>query len=101
MNEVTMVEKEVNKKCLAIVMFGPATPVSGTRPAEYYQVTIDPALRSKSGEYIRFGLNKSDEIHGWQKVSSMTVCEVLKTFEGEVPETLDKQEGSISMRFIE
>lgn len=77
MPEVVMEQQEFRKKVLAIVRFGPATPTDGVRPAEFYQVTIDPNMVSPGGGYIRFGLYGGDEIQGWQKVSSMTVCEVL------------------------
>lgn len=64
-------------KCAAIVQFGPPTDTSGFRPAEYFQVTIDPNMASPSGEFIRFGFYGGDEIVGWQRVEAMTVCEVL------------------------
>lgn len=73
-------EKEEVKRCRAIVMFGPATPTSGTKPATYYQVVIDPAMVSPSGNYIRFGTGEGDEIFGWQRVDALTVCEVLLKF---------------------
>ena len=43
--------REMNR-CKAIVMFGPPTQASGTRAGTYYQVTLDPAMVSPSGEYI-------------------------------------------------
>jgi hypothetical protein len=106
-----MVNMRFDKPCVAIVMFGPATPTSGMRPAEYYQVTIDPAHCSPSGEYIRFGLYKGDEIHGWQRADAMTVVEVLGEGEatddpspGEQKEpilkTVKKHEGPLTMRAI-
>lgn len=67
-----------DKKIVAIVMFGPATEMSGMRPAEYYQVTIDPAFVSNSGEYIKFGVHPGDEIQGWQRIEALTVVEVLE-----------------------
>lgn len=99
MTTVDMVDVAV-KKCIAIVMFGPATPTSGTRPAEYYTVTIDPAKRSPSGEYIRFGLYKGDEINGWQRVAAMTVVEVLAEFEDEPPESIPENTSELTMRAI-
>ena len=45
--------------------------------SEFYQVTIDPNMVSPSGEYIRFGQYHGDEIQGWQRVLTMTICEVL------------------------
>jgi len=75
-----MVEMEDTefKKCRAIVKFGPATDTDGFKPAEYFQVTIDPSMTSPEGNFIRFGLYKNDEIFGWQRVAAMTVCEVLE-----------------------
>jgi hypothetical protein len=69
---------EITEKVVAIVMFGPATDTSGFRPAEYYQVTIDPQQVSPSGKYIYFGANDGDQINGWQRLEAMTICEVLK-----------------------
>jgi hypothetical protein len=88
------------KKCLAIVMFGPATLTSGTRPGEYYTVTIDPAKRSPSGEFIRLGLHKGDEINGWQRVAALTVVEVLAEFEDEAPETIPENTSPLTMRAV-
>lgn len=104
MEPIQMSEVELRKKCIAIVMFGPATPTSGMRAAEYYQVTIDPALRSPSGKYIRFGLNTGDHLHGWQRVESLTICEILAEWEDDRPppeviEALTK--GGVTMRIIE
>lgn len=75
-----MVEMEETefKKCRAIVKFGPASDVDGFKPAEYFQVTIDPNMTSPEGKFIRFGLYPNDEIVGWQRVAAMTVCEVLE-----------------------
>lgn len=79
--------REMNR-CKAIVMFGPPTQASGTRAGTYYQVTLDPAMVSPSGEYIRFGTNQGDEITGWQRIGAMTVCEVLGEYadDGNYPE---------------
>lgn len=92
----------IETPCVAIVMFGPPTTTSGFRAAEYYQVTIDPSLCSPSGEYIRFGHFKGDEITGWQRVEAMTVCEILGEGEALVPEPPIKEipeyEGAIEMR---
>jgi len=74
---VTMEWNDV-KKCLAIIRFGPETSVSGMRPAEYFQVTVDPNMVSPSGVHIRFGMYKGDEIVGWQRIAAMTICEVLQ-----------------------
>lgn len=84
MNQVCMSDVSIEKKCIAIVMFGPATTTSGFRPAEYYQVTLDPRFVSPSGEYIRFGQTKGDELVGWQRVDAITICEVLAQYPEEV-----------------
>lgn len=98
---VEMADKVIERKCLAIVMFGPATPTSGMRPAEYYTVTIDPQMRSPSGEYIRFGNYTGDEINGWQRVAGMTVVEVLAEFEGEKPpEVIPTHDKALTIRGI-
>jgi hypothetical protein len=84
MSEVVMQEKEFAKKTRAIVKFGAADPTSGWRSGEYFQVTINPDLVSPGGKYIRFDARAGDEIHGWQRIEAMTVCEVLEEFEDEV-----------------
>lgn len=79
MNVVEMTEREFTKRTRAIVQFGPATPTSGMRPAEYYAVVIDPDMVSPDGKYIRFdGRVGENEIHGWQRIEAMTVCTVLQ-----------------------
>ena len=78
---ITMTATEIQKKCVALVKFGPATETDGFRPAEYFQVTIDPKKVSKSGEFIRFGMNPGDEIMGWQRVAALTLVEILADWE--------------------
>lgn len=91
-----MIEMQLTemKKCRAIVQWGPAAPTSGMKAGTYFQVTIDPSAVSPSGEFIRFGLHEGDEIHGWQLVSGMTVCEVLGEYgeDGAYPEANNKPE---------
>lgn len=72
-----MEDRPYTKPVRAIVMFGPATPIMGNRPAEFYQVTIDPNMTSTNGKFIRFGNYTGDEIVGWQRVDAMTVLETL------------------------
>ena len=91
---INMVNVDIEKKVIAIVMFGPALPSSGMRPAEYYQVTIDPDQLSPSGQYIRFGMNQGDEINGWQLVSALTVCEILQEWT-EIGSLKDTDEKSV------
>lgn len=101
MTEVEMIPQTFDRKVVAIVMFGPATSMSGMRPAEYYQVTIDPQRCSPSGEYIRFGQFVGDEITGWQRVSAMTVVEVLAEWSGEEqPKDLPLRMEPITMRAV-
>lgn len=71
---------EIAKKSTAIVTFGDFSPLTGTRPGMLFQVTIDPAKISPSGEYIRFG-EPGDEIVGWQRCAALTVVEVLLEWE--------------------
>ncbi len=100
-NLVTMSDMSFSKKVVAIVKFGPATPTSGMRPAEYFQVTIDPSYCSPSGEYIRFGKNDGDEIVGWQRVDALTVCEVIAEWIGDAKPDITKTEGAVTMRAVE
>lgn len=69
---------EITRKTRAIIMFGPPTETSGMRPAEYYQVVLDPNMVSPSGAYLRFDMTfQGGEMHGWQRIECLTVCEVL------------------------
>jgi hypothetical protein len=75
---------EITKKCTAIVKFGPAGfATDGFRPAEYFQVTIDPQKISPSGEFIRFGGTDGDEIMGWQRAAAISVVEILGEWDSE------------------
>jgi hypothetical protein len=84
---------DIDRKCVAIVRFGPSGfPTDGHRAGEYFQVTIDPDRVSPSGDYIRFGLEhedgkivrgEGDEIHGWQRCEAMCVVEVLGEWDGD------------------
>lgn len=82
----------------AIVCFGPATPVSGFKAGDYYQVVIDPAMASPDGDYIRFdqrdGNPNENEIHGWQRCDAMTVCSVLEKI------GVDPRGETVTMRAI-
>lgn len=104
-NEVDIKTVEITKKVRAIVMFGPPTPTSGFRPAEYYQVVIDPNMKSPSGEFIRFDQPwQGGELHGWQRIDALTVCEILgeetrRGFRTDMPEGYVEEEGaSVTMR---
>lgn len=98
-----LVPTEITKKSVVIVRFGPGGfPNDGFRPAEYYQVTIDPSHVSKSGEYIRLGQTPGDEIVGWQRVAALTVVEVLAEFNlgaDALPEILTGHD-SVTMTFL-
>lgn len=100
MQSVTMDAFEVKRKCRAIVMFGPATHVSGMRGGAYFQVTLDPATVSPGGQYIRLGLNEGDEINGWQRIDCLTVCEILGEYgeEGSYPDANNKDEPLVLMK---
>lgn len=104
MSEVHMEEREFAKRTRAIVQFGPATPVSGFKAGEFYEVVIDPDMTSPSGEYIRFqgNLPCGNEIHGWQRVEALTVCEVLQEgVEYEAPAGCIRKDGAkVVMRCV-
>lgn len=73
-----MQEIEIAGIVRAIVQFGPATPTSGFRGGEYFQCVIDPNMLSPGGDFIRFDVGfQGGELHGWQRVEALTVCEVL------------------------
>ena len=97
-----LVPKEITGKCVAIVKFGPAGfDTDGMRPAEYYQVTIDPKWVSKSGDYIRFGMSTGDEIQGWQRIKALTVIEILAEYGSEVAPEITTGHDSITMTHLE
>lgn len=98
---ISMETMEVKKKCRAIVQFGPATKTSGLRAGEYFQVTLDPAMVSPGGDYIRFGVTPGDEIQGWQRIDALTICEVLGIYadDGTYPEPDGKPE-LLEMRMV-
>ena len=74
----TLTAKDITEKSLAIVRFGPDTNSSGFTPAQYYQAVVDPEMISPSGDYIRFGYNKLDELNGWQKADCIFIVEILE-----------------------
>ena len=75
--EVHMDTIEIKAKTRAILCFGPATDTTGFRAGEYFQVVIDPEMVSPAGVYIRFNADTECEVHGWQRIDALTVCEVL------------------------
>lgn len=68
---------EVKGKTRAIVCFGPMTDTAGMKAGSFFQVTVDPNLVSPGGDFIRFDNRAEDEIHGWQRIEGITICEVL------------------------
>lgn len=95
---------EIHEACVAIVKFGPAgLATDGTRPAEYYQVTIDPSRVSPSGDFIRFGAQEGsdvgagDEILGWQRCAALTIVEILGKFDGKDTVLKYGAQGKVSM----
>jgi len=105
MESVSMVEKAITEKRRCIVCFGPATPTTGSKAGDYYQVTIDPNACSPGGAYIRFGLYQGDEIQGWQRVAAMTVVEDLGTADAPLQaagaEFTVAPDASVTMRHLE
>jgi hypothetical protein len=85
MTELTSTMQDIKTKQVCIVKFGPLSNTDGLRPAEYYQVTIDPGKLSANGKFIRFGTNNGDEIVGWQKCSAITIVDVLGEWDGDEP----------------
>lgn len=98
---INMSPLDIKTKTVVIIRFGAETPTSGMRPSEYYQVTVDPSKVSPSGEYIRFGNNQGDEILGWQKVSAMTVLEVLGEWEDDEPPSMTIGTNGVTMLAVE
>lgn len=89
--------QEISKKCVAIVKFGPVTECDGFRPAEYYQVTIDPDKVSKSGDFIRMGTFGGDEIVGWQRCKALSIVEILGEYDGDSSPVMSYGKGLTMM----
>lgn len=71
---------EITRKTGAIIMLGAPTENSGMRLGEYFQATLDPDMVSPSGEYLRFDQTiQRGELHGWQRIECLTVCELLNS----------------------
>jgi hypothetical protein len=93
---------DVERKCVAIVRFGPSGfETDGMRPGEYYQVTIDPKRVSPSGEFIRFGPHggmggEGDELCGWQRCEALCVVEILGDWDGDEPPVMHYGPGFIT-----
>ena len=78
---------EIQAPCIAIVHFKNEEQVEqmGGRLIRY-QVTIDPTndqQLSPSGDFIRFGDVKGDEITGWQPCMNIVIDETLFVYEQE------------------
>lgn len=102
MNEIRASHHEYRAKVRAIVKFGAAHPRMGERAGEFYQVVIDPNMTSPSGEFIRFGCYRNDEIQGWQRVDAMTICEVLgEATEQCTVEMQDDENAVVSIRTVD
>jgi hypothetical protein len=67
------------KPCIAIVRLEDST----VNPAVLFQVVLDPARVSPSGEMIRFNATGANgkaesEIHGWKQISKIVLVEILE-----------------------
>ena len=76
---------EIEAPCIVICHFKneEAVETAGGRLIRY-QVTIDPTRDqqlSPSGEFIRFGDAKGDEITGWQPCMNIVIDETLFTYD--------------------
>lgn len=95
--------ERIGKPVRAIVMFGPPSATSGFRAGEFYEVILDPNMMSPGGDYIRFDQSfQSTEIHGWQRVEGLTLCEILEDAEPykEPPAGLTETEAVLTIRAI-
>ena len=103
-SEIEFSDLTITKRVRAIVSFGMPTPQSGFRAGEFYQVTIDPNMKSPGGDFIRFDMTyQGGEVHGWQRVQAMTVWEVLGEAEDykETPAGYVVEEGaSVVLRAV-
>ncbi len=98
---ITMSQRIFVEKTVVILKFGPATDMDGLRPAEFFQVTVDPAMASPSGEFIRFGSHPGDEIMGWQKASALTIVEELGPWNGEDKPAMKIGVANVTIRAVD
>ena len=76
---IHLTEVTITEKVHAIIMAGiPSDSVH--KWGTYYQCVIDPNMVSPGGAMIRFDQTfQGGEVHGWQRVNAITVCEILGT----------------------
>lgn len=67
-------DKEIDKPVSAVIRLHDATQ----NPAVMFQVVLDPAKLSPSGNLIRFNSNEQSEIHGWKEISALEIVEILE-----------------------
>ena len=85
-------------RCVCVVRYhtdAPSTDPLPSNPAALYQVTLLVANRSPSGNLIRFGGTRGDELNGWQRMRLIRVEEVLGVLR-ENGETVDVQARAIT-----
>ena len=88
----------IDKKTVCIVALGSRMGDVWVQESPIlYQVTIDPAFVSPSGEYIRMGMNPGDEITGWQLVERLILIEVLAEWEGDQPPVITLGSDGVEM----
>lgn len=91
--------QEITKRTIAIICFGPFAPTTGTKAGTFYQVVIDPKKVSPCGKFIRFIADGLCEVHGWQRIESLTICSILAEEDdaGEMPDQLPQSLDPITM----
>lgn len=78
---------EIEKPTACIATF---SNLPGAMPI-YYEVVIDPRMKSPSGKMIRMDSARGCEVHGWQPIDCINIVEVLKEwdsfqdFDSEIP----------------
>lgn len=75
---VTLHELVIPQPTRAIICFGPPTDMIGMKAGVFFEVIIDPNMVSPGGAFIRFEQSfQKGEVHGWQRVNGITICEIL------------------------
>lgn len=87
-SQIDLVPFEITRPVRAIICFGPPTIATGMKAGDFFEVVLDPNMGSPGGDFIRFdsSLQRTGEVFGWQRVASITICEIL----GEHTYTWDK-----------
>ena len=73
--DITEVTHEITEPTCALVTLHDGSQ----NPAVMFQVVLDPAKLSPSGDFLRFNQDNMCELHGWKPIAAIKVWEALET----------------------